>query len=224
MLSPPAHRKGEYASRIHTRMPLVNPPLAFEGKTVMGIDPGVTPAVACFFGSADKLEIHDETRMTFARKTTPDMSLIRDLLDGVQPDVVVMEHVTTMPQWGAVTTAAFIGAFRHIWGYVEGRGFPLLLLPPKKWQQIVITVAGKEYHRERATKLFPQHAHLFRRKKDHNRAASVLIALAGAMTCRGNSGGYMDYHLIQDHFAKDYFGCWKSDTEREADKVLEGWA
>lgn len=219
MYSPPGHRTSKHStSRIHNRMSLVDPARAFEGKTVVGIDPGVTPAIACFFGSPDNFEIHDDTSLTAGKKkATPNIAFLGNLLDGIQPDVIVMEHVTPMPQWGAITTASFIGAFRHMWGFIEGRGLPLLLLPPKKWQQIAITTAGGEYHRTRATQLFPQHAHLLRRKKDHNRGAAMLIALAGAMVCRGNSGGYMGYHLVQDHYASAYWNCWGDNI----DKLME---
>lgn len=161
---------------------------------VVGIDPGAQPVACVYFGDpAGPFEFFDGDQLATAAgakgKAFPHSALIRTALAPYRPDLVVLEHVQPMPAkpgtdgaraWGISSTARFIGAFRYVQGVVEGLGYRLELVRPQTWQPLVgMRQRGPEASRLRALELFPAAAPFLSRKKDHNRAAALLLAYFG---------------------------------------------
>lgn len=211
-------------TRGYLKLPVVDQSTLI-GRNVIGIDPGASPTIAVFLGGPDHVEFHeDEATLAKVRKQSlPNVAYLGRLLDDVQPDLVVLEHVTTMPAWGATTTSTFIGAFRHLWGFLEGRGQPVMLLPPKFWQAIMIVSKGGEAHRQRAMELFPQHVPEFRLKKHQHRAAACLLALSGAMICHGKAGGGHGTTLYRADYAGKFWRSWLTESQRQGGDILGEW-
>lgn len=91
----------------------------------------------------------------------------------------VVEQPNAMPNQGV--TSMF--RFGHACGIVEGvlgaLQMSTMLVKPAVWKGAMGLNASKDESRRRATKLFPFHADLFRRKKDDGMAEAALLAVYG---------------------------------------------
>lgn len=139
---------------------------------VLGIDPGKTGALAVYDAQECTLEIHD----------MPDTSegvcgLIMGLANVRR---AVIERPFTPGTIG--TTNAFQIGRRYgvLMAALLMRGIPVEDVPPGKWKARFGLSSDKTASREKAGQLFPDHAHLFKRVKDHDRAEAALIAFWGS--------------------------------------------
>jgi crossover junction endodeoxyribonuclease RuvC len=144
---------------------------------ILAVDPGLSGAVARF--------CPQEKRLTILRdfKSLPDIArAVKTLAIGV--DYAVIELVHAMPGQGVCSMFSFGRAA----GVADGAlvlSLPELVVEsvsPQKWQNafrkwynIPKEVAFDS--RAIATKFFPDFAHYFTRKKDHNSADAALIAV-----------------------------------------------
>jgi hypothetical protein len=153
----------------------------FTAKPVVGIDPGLSGAVARLHG--DKLTILRDFKF---RK---DISrAVRSLTHDAA--LVVIEAVHAMPGEGVCSVFSF--------GKSTGTAFGALDIvhtqdpvevPPQTWQNFFKKLFGitekkpfKEMTQELAAKLFPAEKQLFlARKKDHNSADAALMAAYGVL-------------------------------------------
>jgi crossover junction endodeoxyribonuclease RuvC len=154
------------------------------GAHILGIDPGLDGAAAL---------VHSDTRdMTIAVDLPTsgsgpsrciDEAAFHRWLSSYSIDHCFIENVIGRIGWAAGNNFRFgmaCGALRAI---VALRGIPYSLVTPgvwKRYHQLIRT--DKESSRQRALMLFPKSAHLFERKKDHQRAEAALIALYGLRT------------------------------------------
>ena len=166
---------------------------------VVGVDPGITGALAQFVGG-ELRDIRDMPINT-TEKASKGAS-IRDLIGGSKSHKraeidkgalaallrewtgnfsarVVCEAVHTMPKQGIVSS----GKLMHTLGIIEGitiaLGIELMKVDPEKWKRLTGTPADKNLARARATQAFPEWTSHFNRVKDHNRAEACLIGLYG---------------------------------------------
>lgn len=152
---------------------------------VIGIDPGVTGALAVINGLSDGSTltveaVHDLP--TFSEKTSTgktrryiDASALRDLLADIGPaDRVVCERLNAPP--GIASTVAFsMGSTAGTIGAVlRLAGVQVKLVSPTVWKRALSVPADKQAARDFATRLFKTSEH-WKRKLDHNRAESALI-------------------------------------------------
>jgi hypothetical protein len=157
---------------------------------VMGIDPGVSGALAVVTRSADgalRVEsVHDLPTLTDitsagkARRRVDPVGLAA-LLDTLPAcDRVIIERLVPGPGVTSITafsmgaTAACISAV-----FALRVSAPVKLVSPNVWKRGLEVPADKQAARRFACQLFGDDAH-WKRAKDHNRAESALIAAYGA--------------------------------------------
>lgn len=154
---------------------------------IIGIDPGLSGAIAIYWPGVDKLEIHDMPTLKASKGRDVDMAALFDLLTG-DPGPVFLEQVQTRP--GESGTSALKigrgdGAIRMA---VTANMHPLHVVGASAWKAHFGLKAAKgtaakdrkEMSMSKARQLMPQHAHLFPLKKHDGRAEAALIALYGA--------------------------------------------
>lgn len=155
-------------------MPLTN--------CILGIDPGLTGALALLDPIARTLEITDVPTITArSGKRSIDEHALAAIIRDWAPRIadVWIEQVGTRPGEGHVGAFSFgrsVGALR---GVCAGLLLPIWEVTPQTWKRTLTVTADKDHARTRATEVFPADAALWSRKMDHNRAEAALIALYG---------------------------------------------
>jgi crossover junction endodeoxyribonuclease RuvC len=157
-------------------------------RTVIGIDPGISGAIALLTGNGD-LRVEDMPTMTMMngdrridQKALASMLREWDFL--YEPQLAVVEHVHAMPKQGVVSSFNFgysVGSVHQALASVGG--LEIRLVQPQVWKAIYGLRGGpenKDASRTQASLLFPRHGHLWARKKDHGRAEAVLLANYGS--------------------------------------------
>ena len=150
---------------------------------VIGIDPGISGAIAIF--EDGKLDtIHDMPTLKIASGKTMKshisaIGLVRILETStlVHESVhIVIEKVGAMPGQGVTSMFNFGRSAGIIEGVVAALQRPYTYVTPAAWTKAVGRAAGKDASRMRAMELFPTRAELFKRAKDDGRADAALIA------------------------------------------------
>jgi hypothetical protein len=150
---------------------------------VVGIDPGLSGAVACATvipatGEVIGPEVHDlpVTEFVDGRKT-PDPVALYDLLRVLNPDLVVLEHVEARPGRGSVSS----------WRFAQGFGATLAacqlatdgprvhLVRPSIWKAALGLSSDKSASLSAARSAFPSAAESLKRAKDDGRAEALLL-------------------------------------------------
>lgn len=152
----------------------------------IGIDPGVTGAIAVFHGL--RLTLIDIPTLTVRRGRTDkkrvDVAAVCRIAFSYcelasPPARVVLEDVGGI--MGQSASAAF--AFGRTQGNLEAAfiaaGAVVSYVPPPVWRKSLNVRPGKDGSRARAIQLFPESAHLFARVKDDGRAEAALIGEHG---------------------------------------------
>lgn len=175
------------------------------GMVVIGIDPGLTGALARF--EAGRLtDIRDipSTVQTKARKGAS----VRDLIGGAAaiqhrtlnaPALaallrewggygrIVREHVATRPNQGIVSSGRFMEVVGNIDGVASALGFTVETVAPEVWKRMTGTPTLKKEACLHAAKIFPEWKEHFKRTSiDHNRAEAVLIGWYGVRFTSGS--------------------------------------
>jgi len=163
----------------------------------VGVDPGMSGAFAIWRPSDDMLLVLDMPTHEINGKNRIDLYRLSHELrgwDSVSRIVqVVVENVNAMPpmrdkfgqQRGAGTASSF--AFGFAAGAaqmaVASLDLPMVLVVPQVWKKVYGLRGGaenKDLSRQKASMLFPKHAHNWARKKDDGRAEAVLLAHYGS--------------------------------------------
>lgn len=139
--------------------------------TVIGIDPGLTGALALL--GPDGLDVRD---MPVINGRVDALELAVILTAWGRVELVVLEESSVRPvesnrsshtagiNWGTIHTACVV---------LER---PCRIIRPQTWTKALEVGADKDAHRAAARRLYPDHADLFARKKDDGRADAALIA------------------------------------------------
>jgi len=156
---------------------------------VLGIDPGLNGGAAIVEVAAPQSIPPTPGRLVSAidtpthgedRKRRIDALKLRDFIQTHGADVCFIERAQAMPKQGSSS------------GFNYGRGVgaletvPLLcgcsvkVIETRAWKKHFGFGPEKEIARDLVVARFPDHAYLFARVKDHNRAEAVLIACYGA--------------------------------------------
>jgi crossover junction endodeoxyribonuclease RuvC len=149
---------------------------------VIGIDPGISGAIAVFEDGVLICVVDMPTLKIASGKTMKShisaVSLM-DILDGGYPRNeahIVVEKVGAMPGQGVTSMFNFGRSAGIIEGVVAALRMPHTYVTPATWTKAVGRAAGKDASRMRAMELFPAKADLFKRAKDDGRADAALIA------------------------------------------------
>lgn len=161
----------------------------------IGIDPG-SPLTIGVLVEGEPLNVYSDEEVAVqlvkaGRKTASwvnQAALITSILRGLKAEaeadgykpMVVIERVTIRPNESLSAGIPFVGSMFLVEGICSGLRLPCRLVPPSVWKpamKIQVTLQNpKEPARLRALELWPDRADMFTRKKDHNRAESLLIA------------------------------------------------
>uniref|UniRef100_A0A6M3IGY2 Uncharacterized protein n=2 Tax=viral metagenome TaxID=1070528 RepID=A0A6M3IGY2_9ZZZZ len=140
-------------------------------KIFMGIDPGETGAFAIIDADMDVIALADFHDRQYAYPA--DKSSMK----------AVIEEAQSMPKQGVSSTFKYGVNFGRWLEWLDIAGIPYQRIRPAKWKKAVCDGGarrgkdGKEYSLELARRLFPSVSEELKRKKDHNRAEALLIAL-----------------------------------------------
>ena len=151
---------------------------------VIGIDPGISGAIAIFEDGKLDAVIDMPTLEVDSGKTKKRhisaIGLVRiletwTLVSDGQAHIVI-EKVGAMPGQGVTSMFNFGRSAGIIEGVVAALQRPYTYVIPAAWTKAVGRAAGKDASRMRAMELFPAKADLFKRAKDDGRADAALIA------------------------------------------------
>lgn len=147
---------------------------------ILGIDPGLSGAIACLDTTTGGLVVHDipvHQVKTSTRKLQNNINAgaLAELIRGFEPDWCGLEKVNAMPGQGVVSMFRFGQAYGITYGIVSALNIPVVHVTPQAWQKAVRLPKGEGASNIRASEIFPRYASVFARKKDHGRADAALI-------------------------------------------------
>jgi crossover junction endodeoxyribonuclease RuvC len=138
----------------------------------LGVDVGVSGAYALLLG-AELIEVDD---LPVVNRQI-DAAEWRRIVERLEPDIAVVEAVHSMPAQGVASTFKFGMANGLIRGVLLGASVPTVNVSPNVWKRHFKLIGSDgEKSRALAIQRFPKSPALAR-KKDHNRAEALLIAL-----------------------------------------------
>ena len=150
----------------------------------VGIDPGITGAIAVLDSGGDIVEIHDMPTVELKRGKTSkrhidpyEFSLLSESYCGAATFYV--EQVSAMPGQGITSVFSFGRSFGCIEGVLGALEVPYSFVTPQQWTRDLKVPQGKDGHRDLCRRTWPQHADLWKRVKDDGRADAALIARWG---------------------------------------------
>jgi crossover junction endodeoxyribonuclease RuvC len=151
---------------------------------VVGIDPGITGAIA----------MHEGGRLTTLEDmpvfdTRVDGAEVTSILRAMDPDCVFVENTHAMPRNGSIASFKLGLNTGIVIGVIQSLSHPLFRITPAKWKsKMGVSRLDKNGVRGICREMYPDWASCFARVKDHNRAEAVLISRYGvsAMIERAN--------------------------------------
>ena len=146
---------------------------------VIGIDPGISGAIAFFEdGVLQRVEDMPTLGVDSGKTTKRHISAVTlAMYLEIYPDAhVVIERVGAMPGQGVTSMFNFGRSAGIIEGVAAALRMPHTFVTPQTWTKAVGRAAGKDASRMRAMELFPTRTSLFARVKDDGRADAALIA------------------------------------------------
>jgi crossover junction endodeoxyribonuclease RuvC len=157
---------------------------------VLGIDIGTGGAIAGLDESGRLLWIQDMPCLNDGPvgRRSINAPLSAEIVAKSHAIHAYVERVGPRPGEGAVGGFSFGRSKGLFEGVLAALGVPLTFLTPPQWKRCVGIGPGKEgakdAARSEAIRRWPQHAGLFARVKDADRAESALIAIAGLVLSR----------------------------------------
>lgn len=114
-------------------------------RTVLGVDPGTSPALAVLTRPDRGNYAHQVERLTdysFNEKE------FRDVLAEWRPDLAVIEQVSPMAAQGIASTSRFMACWGVARGICVGMGIPYILVTPQVWKRDILEAAGYDMGRD----------------------------------------------------------------------------
>jgi crossover junction endodeoxyribonuclease RuvC len=152
-------------------------------QTILGIDPGAHGAIAVLDQDGALIAVHDMPSTPEANgRTATNAPLLASILARTHARVAFCEFVGARPTDAKVAAFAFGRARGVIEGCAGSLGLPIVFLTPPAWKRLADIPPGaenKDLARTRAIARWPNHAELFARKADVDRAEAALIGLVG---------------------------------------------
>jgi len=150
----------------------------------IGIDPGLTGVIAVLC-NGDLVDIWDMPAIKAPKGrgniVSPQLlaGIIKEIIDAIDDDCdisVNIEQVSAMPGQGVSSMFKFGRCFGVIEGVIAAYGLPVHYVTPQKWKKSVGLIGkDKDASRQLCLQMFPDHVHLFKRKKDNGRSDAALI-------------------------------------------------
>lgn len=142
---------------------------------VIGIDPGVSGAVAWLLESGEFYRAVDMPTMKLGKSSRVNAAELSRCLRDFRPSHAVVERVASMPKQGVASTFAFGHSAGVLEGILAALGIPYELVTPQSWKRhFGLLGADKDASRAKAIQLYPDAP--LGRKKDVGRADAMLLA------------------------------------------------
>ena len=149
---------------------------------IFGIDPGVSGAI-CVLKEGKILEVYEMPTMIDGKKNKRQVNgaevtniFLKELHNEDKAKVVV-EHVTAMPGQGVTSMFNFGQSFGVLKGICSAMQLPMYFVRPAKWKKYFgLIKTEKDASRTKVIEIFPYISSKISRKKDSNKADSILIA------------------------------------------------
>ena len=149
---------------------------------IIGIDPGVSGAI-CVLKEGKILEVYEMPTMIDGKKNKRQVNgaevtniFLKDLNNEDKAKVVV-EHVTAMPGQGVTSMFNFGQSFGVLKGICAALKLPIYFVRTVKWKKYFNLIkTNKDASRTKVIEIFPYISSKISRKKDSNKADSILIA------------------------------------------------
>ena len=155
---------------------------------VLGIDPGLSGALALLDSEMNSLTIWDmpvvEVVRNRVKKREVNAAGVADIIAGHGIEHCYMERVGAMPGQGVTSVFSFGRSTGILEGVLAAYEIPVTIITPQAWQKAAGVRDGKDASRLRAAQLFPVYSAMFGRKKDDGRADAALIAWYAANQSR----------------------------------------
>lgn len=155
-------------------------------KYFLGIDPGLTGALALYDPAADRLHVIDmpthPIRINGSNKNAIDVNGLANFLDGKANDIklAVVEEVGAMPKQGVTSSFNFGFAAGCAQMAVAAYFIQLRTVRPATWKREMGVTKDKETVRREASRLMPNHSYNWPLKKHDGRAEAALLAYYAA--------------------------------------------
>ena len=145
---------------------------------IVGIDPGVTGALALHAGGY-LMDVADMP--VYDGRTDPQG--LRVLLESWEPDVIYIEQTQAMPKNGSIASFSLGMNSGIIIGVCGAMSHPFVRVRPVAWKRKMgVLQKDKNAVRGIVREIYPEWADSLKRVKDHNRAEAVLISRYGVTT------------------------------------------
>ena len=149
---------------------------------IFGIDPGISGAI-CVLREGKILEVYEMPTMIDGKKNKRQVNgaevtniFLKELNDEDTAKIVV-EHVTAMPGQGVTSMFNFGQSFGVLKGICAALKLPIYFVRPVKWKKhFNLIKTNKDASRTKVIEIFPYISSKISRKKDSNKADSILIA------------------------------------------------
>ena len=141
---------------------------------ILGIDPGLSGAIAFLFPSALNRVLAEEMPVVNGEV---DAVTLADRIRQMSPTFAIVERVHNMPRDGGSSSFKFGDSCGAVRGVLGALVVPFYRVTPPVWKKHFNLPADKEAARALALQRFPVTGFHFARKKDHGRAEAALIAL-----------------------------------------------
>ena len=143
---------------------------------IIGIDPGLDGGIAILNGSHIELleTVPTETKGGFIKRQV-DAQKLSNILRVYTDAVCYLERVASRPGQGVGSVFSFGDTYGAIRGVLAALNIPTYYVLPQTWKKS-LNISTKEDSLRTVKELYPL---LKMRKKDHNMAEALLIALYG---------------------------------------------
>ena len=150
---------------------------------IFGIDPGVSGAI-CVLKKGEIIEVYEMPTMIDGKKNKRQVNgaevtniFLKELSYEKKEAKVVVEQVNAMPGQGVTSMFNFGQSFGVIKGVCAALRLPVYFVRPVKWKKYFNLIkTNKDASRTKVIEIFPYISSKLSRKKDSNKADSILIA------------------------------------------------
>jgi crossover junction endodeoxyribonuclease RuvC len=156
---------------------------------VVGIDPGLSGAIAFYDSMMETLETFEMPTLTAGTKSKSgknkrilDIANIAAMFDSQSSSIqkVIIENVHAMPGQGVSSMFNFGVSFGIIKGIIAANFLPVEFIEPIKWKKALRVPAAKDGARLKANEFFPKYSSQWAKAKWDGRAEAAMIAYYGA--------------------------------------------
>jgi crossover junction endodeoxyribonuclease RuvC len=145
---------------------------------VIGIDPGLSGAVAFYFPEAPDRIIAEDMPVAAGEV---DCATLAARITQMGPAFAIVERVASMPKQGVASTFKFGASYGAVRGVLAALQIRTHLVAPAVWKKHFRLGSDKEKSRALALQTFAKTPEHFSRKKDHGKSEAALLALYGAV-------------------------------------------